>query len=187
MIFGTAGGSLSTSTSWAKAGARGVRRGRDGEIMTAAILDPLAYSDRGPTVLHDVSVPGYNAQVDHIVVSGNKVLLIDTKVWDTGTYLGWGSKTWRNVGKGWSSFPHANVKALDMGLNHLGPKLPGHARFLTPLVIVHPSNNERRTLLFVHNPGTRFVTAAQAETLVKARMSRPADRGIVDALRKWVR
>lgn len=84
-IFGVAGGGLADSPSWA-ANEAVAEVGRRGEVQTGALLD--AQSGRFPhaTVIHDVMVPGIRANVDHIVVSGRSVMLIDSKVWAPGWY-----------------------------------------------------------------------------------------------------
>ncbi len=84
--YGTAAGSLDSahavfgSSSANQVGAAGERR-------TAALLDRVAAAENGPTVLHDLRIPGARANLDHVVVSGADVWLLDTKVWRPGFYM----------------------------------------------------------------------------------------------------
>ncbi|MGF9663174.1 nuclease-related domain-containing protein [Arthrobacter crystallopoietes] len=82
-MFGTASAWLGNAT-WTKN--RDVAEiGAIGERRTAQILD--SFSDRA-AVLHDLSIPikGISANIDHVVVSGRKVLILESKVWAPGIY-----------------------------------------------------------------------------------------------------
>lgn len=60
--------------------------GQRGEVATARILNQIARTPGGPTVLHHVTPDGSQADVDHMVISGNHVLLVDSKAWKPATY-----------------------------------------------------------------------------------------------------
>jgi Nuclease-related domain len=53
------------------------RRGAAGERRTARLLAPL--ERRGWAVLHDLAIPGTQANIDHLVIGPGGVLVIDTK------------------------------------------------------------------------------------------------------------
>ena len=53
------------------------RRGAAGERRTARLLGPL--ERRGWAVLHDLAIPGSNANIDHLVIGPGGVVVIDTK------------------------------------------------------------------------------------------------------------
>jgi Nuclease-related domain len=53
------------------------RRGAAGERRTARLLGPL--ERRGWAVLHDLAIPGTQANIDHLVIGPGGVLVIDTK------------------------------------------------------------------------------------------------------------
>lgn len=53
------------------------RRGAEGEEEVGAVLDRLA--GRGVTVRHDLAIPGSRANVDHVVLTGSALFVIDTK------------------------------------------------------------------------------------------------------------
>lgn len=94
-VFGVAGGSLGDSSWAASKGA--ATAGMRGERLAGELLNQHARRVDGPTVLHDVSVPGSPANIDHIVVSGRNVMLIDSKLWRPGVYWGWGGRAWHGV------------------------------------------------------------------------------------------
>jgi len=53
------------------------RRGAAGERRTARLLDPLAR--HGWAVLHDLAIPGSQANLDHLVIGPGGVFVIDSK------------------------------------------------------------------------------------------------------------
>lgn len=101
---GTAGGSLENAdfTSSAEAAA-----GRAGETAVGRALDQIAHKI-GVTVLHALRIPGAKTNIDHVVVSGNRNWLIDTKVWKPGTYLTLFGPTYR----GFEHAPHTAKRGL---------------------------------------------------------------------------
>ncbi|QOD06078.1 nuclease-related domain-containing protein [Pseudarthrobacter sp. BIM B-2242] len=82
--YGRAATGLTNDASFA-ANAGAAKAGADGEVKTAAILDGFSLK---AAILHDlrVPIPGFKANIDHVVVSGKRVLIIDTKVWKPGFY-----------------------------------------------------------------------------------------------------
>jgi hypothetical protein len=56
---------------------RAWRRGARGERRTARLLAPL--ERRGWAVLHDLAIPGSQANIDHLVIGPGGVLVIDSK------------------------------------------------------------------------------------------------------------
>jgi hypothetical protein len=94
-VFGKAGGGLSADTSWAKNEAV-ARQGLSGEKRTAQVLN--AFSDK-VAVIHDVRVPlpGFKANIDHVIVAGRHVYLIDSKNWKPGFYWTMSGKSRRGL------------------------------------------------------------------------------------------
>lgn len=133
-----------------------VRAGVQGEQRTAAVLD--AFSDRA-LILHDLRIPlpGVKANIDHAVVSGKHVLLIDSKVWKPGFYWTW-SDTPR---RGLEAVPHVGKKTMQMALTATQKHLRGTgAKLPQPLVAVWPSNSSKSTnLTFLRVPGAKPVKA----------------------------
>ncbi|MGL5827763.1 MAG: nuclease-related domain-containing protein [Nocardioides sp.] len=167
--------------------------GKEGELATARALDAYAEADRGPTVLHDLRIPisGFTANIDHVVVAGSKVYLIDSKVWRPAIYWTFGGKTRR----GWSRFEPADKKTMEMAREHIDRFLAEHgvvARFATPLLVVWPSSTRGSMSVGWYRPrGARAVTGVGFSGYARKRFSadvfsKSADPRIVQALSKLV-
>lgn len=97
--YGTAGGSLGATRNadhgqWA-ANAGTARAGRVGEAAVAKVLAEAYARMPHVHVLHDLRLPGYSANIDHAIIGGNRVLLLDSKRWKPGFYWTLGGKTRR--------------------------------------------------------------------------------------------
>ena len=182
--FGTAGGSARKGGDWAASNGA-ARVGADGERRTAELLGALV--NAGATVLHDLRVPisGVKANIDHVVVSGRTVLIIDSKVWAPGIYWTLGGHTRR----GRESFPPADKKTIPMILPALERHLAGtRAKLATPLLIVWPSRPGPTSFLFASTPAARLVAAHRGIAAVLAQLGtvKPADDTIAIRLRQLV-
>lgn len=63
------------------------RQGTYGERITAAIIDDWAHNRQSVTVFHGLQFPGSAvADVDHALVAGRRVALLDSKKWSRGHY-----------------------------------------------------------------------------------------------------
>jgi hypothetical protein len=83
MAFGAPGGVTKSAGLYGKAA---VTAGARGETATAKILD-LLLEIPGTTVLHGLKFPGSaNADVDHAIVNGRVVILVDSKQFRAGQY-----------------------------------------------------------------------------------------------------
>lgn len=93
-IFGSAAAGLGVDAHYvASEGAR--TAGAAGERATAAILDSFATR---AAVLHDLKVPGQKRiNIDHAIVTGNRVVLIDAKTWKAGFYWSAAGRNFRDV------------------------------------------------------------------------------------------
>lgn len=73
-----------------KFGAENVHKGSTGEKYTEDLVQELGKIP-GVRVMHGLKFPNSkNADVDHVLVSGNKVVFIDSKQWSPGDYW-WGN------------------------------------------------------------------------------------------------
>jgi hypothetical protein len=67
-------------------GAQAVALGSAGEKFTAELMDQLLRIP-GTRVFHGLQYPGSeNADVDHAIVNGNKIVFVDSKLWKAGDY-----------------------------------------------------------------------------------------------------
>ncbi len=152
--------------------------GAAGERRTGQLLETVA--SRGPDVLHDLRVPlvDYPVNIDHAVVSGRRVFLIDSKLWRPGLYWALGGATRRGLrptGRLASRNMHMARDKIAAYLRRRG--LP--ARVQTPIVAVWSSRPDRPVRLAVAGTGLR-VRRAGALTRILPR--RPADPAITQAL-----
>lgn len=192
--YGVAGGGLTNAT-WAR-NAAVAKIGQAGEQRTAVMLDRFARQAGGVTVLHDlrIPIPNITANIDHVVVSGQMVHIIDSKVWKPARYWTFHGKTRR----GWSRFEPAEKKTMTLALDGLHAylsKVGVRASFAVPVLAVWPSSN--RSPLHVNwlkVPDARSMTGDQFERYAKRQFAassrfgigggggKPADPAVVHAL-----
>src|SRR5690606_3467832 len=111
-VVGRAGFGLAVGdVSWA-ANDQVAAVGAAGEERTAIELGRIAARPGGPTVLHDLAIPipGFTANIDHALVFGHRVVLIDTKKWKPGFYWTVAGRTRRGL----EAVPHADRKTMVM-------------------------------------------------------------------------
>lgn len=186
LVVGTAGGGLADAP-WA-ANDVVARIGRSGEIRTGELLGDLAAAT-GMTVLHDLylPMPGVTANIDHAVVGGNVVLLIDTKVWKPGWYWTLGGVTRR----GRTRFEHARTRTPAMARESIGRFLDRRgvpAIMPVPVVAVWASKRSgRASVRFLRMTGCHPIRAQALPRQVRRLVPRrPADRTLVQALSELV-
>lgn len=160
-IYGRAATGLQ-DTSWAvnenvaKIGARG-------EQKTEALLNGFA---KKAAVLHDlrIPIPGFKANIDHAVVSGKSVLLLDSKMWKPGFY--WSLLGYR---RGWEKTPHIG-KSQEYVANAMNSFLQGTgARILTPHIVVWSSrDNQPLSTWMLKVPGADVINGLRVVPAVKA-------------------
>jgi Nuclease-related domain len=74
--------------------ARSWQRGARGERRTARLLDRLTRD--GYVVLHDLAVPGSDANVDHLVIGPTGLFVIDSKQWTGSVHQSVDGLVWHN-------------------------------------------------------------------------------------------
>lgn len=193
-VIGTAGGGLvGAGSTWAANDAV-ANMGRRGELDTAAMLNKLASMD-GVTVLHDlrIPIPGFTANIDHAVVSGRKVWLIDAKRWAPAFYWTVGGKTRR----GWSVFKvrgnggrwkfPAESKTMPTAYDSVSRLLTSRGASFSmqqSLIVVWPSSAKGRlSVRWLRMPGSKAVDSASFARYARHTFrSKPADQRIVEVL-----
>lgn len=186
-VLGIPGGGLTNAT-WA-VNEEVAAIGQRGEEMTAALLNTIARIG-GPTVMHDlrIPIPNITANIDHIVVSGKKVVIVDSKVWAPGFYWTLGGHTRRGL----TRFPPADKRTVPMAVQSISRLLIGAGvkYRLSSLLVVWPSSKSGSLSLWAYRPQrhengdmTRVV-AVRANTIPVHRLfgSAPSDPDIVKAL-----
>lgn len=195
-VIGVPGGGLSNgrggAASWAAN--EGVAKfGAKGEQRTAVVIDKLVRPDGpggrgGATVLHDLDMPmkKITANIDHIVVSGTTVTLLDSKSWKPGFLWTFAGSTRR----GWRRFGSADKPTMKMARTSIAALLRQQGvevRFNESLVVVWPTNSSQFSMWAARFPGAKLVLGAAFERKA-ARLcgTEPADPRIVDALTRLV-
>jgi hypothetical protein len=180
--IGRAGGSLA-DTSWAT-NDEVAAIGAKGERLTAKLLKACAGD---ATVLHDLDIPiaKMSANIDHAVVTGRRVLLVDTKMWKPGRYVTVFGRTFR----GWSRFEFADKETMVIGLQAFRAASPS-AKWERPVVVVHPSNGRAAVDVRRYRPrGAAAADAVRFEQIVRRLVERngPADPQVVSEMSRFVR
>lgn len=180
-IYGRPATGLKKDSSWAKNEAV-ARIGASGEVRTAEELN--IFSSQA-AVFHDlrVPIPKFASNIDHVIVTGKKVLLIDTKVWKPGFYWTLGAAGRRGLKR----FDHLEkdqtwlVQAVERYLQGTGAKvLPVH-------IAVWPHGTGKVNTTFLKIPGAKVVAAAGLRALVERNLERsPSSTEITSRLRTLV-
>jgi hypothetical protein len=182
-VIGTPGGSLHELARFANAA--NIESGRDGERRTAEILRSICIPG-GPTVLHDLDIPmsGLAANIDHIVVSGHTVRIIDSKMWKPGFY-------WTLFGhtrNGLRRVAHADKQTMTLAQRAITTHLrrlvrPAGFRVKRPLVVIWPSSRSSITTFLYRPVGAKAVTMPSFRFRAKRLLgTKPADPAIIAAL-----
>lgn len=187
VILGTAAAGLQDA-GWAKSAGH-ARAGAQAEKATAAVLDAWARRHPGVAVLHDLDVPrpGYTANVDHVVVSGSDILIIDSKAWAPGFVWSLGGKSYRGL----KAFPAATKRTLPMAIDTYTEHLARHGitgvNISAALVVWCSRNKGAVSTWALSAPGARVASgpafAARPSRLLR---KRPADATIVNALARLI-
>lgn len=178
-VIGRAGASLNQFHEWGTGDAGAAKAGQKGEVETARLLDALAHAEGGPSILHDLRIPmkGVSANIDHVIVSGRRVLLLDTKRWKPGFYWTLGGRSYR----GRTRVPHAEKQTMIMAANAVRGFLEREgvkATVVQPVVAVWPSSSKKPLSVWaLRFPGARIIHAD--------RMLSRAGVGGVLASRPW--
>jgi hypothetical protein len=107
-IFGVPGAALT----WGIDGVKGVSTevGKDGEEATAKVLKEYADKHDGVFIFNSIMLPEASGDTDHILVYGDKVIIIDSKRWKSVRKYGVSASG--HVLRGTVAFPEGRVKTL---------------------------------------------------------------------------
>ena len=106
------------------------QRGAAGERRTARLLDPLAR--HGWAVLHDLAIPGSQANLDHLVIGPGGVFVIDSKQYRGRLQLDPSGRLWHG------RHPLApTLRAADFEADQAARVLPDPGVAVVPIVAVH--------------------------------------------------
>jgi hypothetical protein len=106
------------------------RRGAAGERRTARLLSPL--ERQGWAVLHDLAVPGSQANIDHLVIGPGGVFVIDSKQYRGRLQLDGSGRLWHG------RYPLApTLQAVSFEADQAAQVLPDPGVAVVPIVAVH--------------------------------------------------
>jgi hypothetical protein len=110
--------------------ARAWRRGAAGERRTARLLVPL--ERHGWAVLHDLAVPGSQANLDHLIIGPGGVFVIDSKHYRGHLQLDPCGRLWHG------RYPLApTLRAVSFEADQAAQVLPDPGMAVVPIVAVH--------------------------------------------------
>ena len=110
--------------------ARAWRRGAAGERRTARLLVPL--ERHGWAVLHDLAVPGSQANLDHLIIGPGGVFVIDSKHYRGRLRLDPSGRLWHG------RYPLApTLQAVSWEADRAAQVLPDPGMAVVPIVAVH--------------------------------------------------
>lgn len=178
VVQGRAGDSVASGAWVANAGV--AKAGARAERQTAAVLGHLA-NTRGYAVLHDLRMPlGHvKANIDHVVVTGTTVYLIDSKAWAPGFLWTVGDRSFRGL----RPFAPAHSRTMVLARHAIETYL-GRPLKAQPLVVVWWTGAAGRAWA-LRFPGARVVIGrAILDAIVDCG---PADLATVTALSRLVR
>lgn len=169
-IHGRAGGSLATEEARRRWGEQITFQGHEGEMSTARTLAETFRDDPQVHILHDLHIPvdrrgrpeRGTGQIDHIVVAGRRVVVIDSKRWAPGRIWTWGGKTRRGLRR----FPVADKRTVGLAVDRLRAYL--EVVLVEGLIIVHPAGKGPLKLgLYKPADRVRACTADQAPAVLR--------------------
>lgn len=178
-IYGRAATGLQDS-SWA-INEQVARIGAKGEEKSARLLDGFS---KKAAILHDlrIPIPGFKANIDHIVVSGNRVLILDSKMWRPGFY-------WTMFGVNRRGLQRVDHTAKDQSYvrQAITSYLAGTgARVAVPYLVVWSSREgQSASTWMLKVPGAGVISGMSLVYAVKTFIGRkPANPDIVNKLRQ---
>ncbi|MBC9705956.1 MAG: NERD domain-containing protein [Enterococcus sp.] len=122
-----------------KFGYHAVIVGEAGEHLSEQLLRSLLVIP-GTRIFHGVKFPGSKtADIDHVIVNGDKIVLVDSKNWKGGDYWWSDSKTVERYAGGRTD---KFTMHLPVALDHYKNKFKGHQT--RGIVLVHASNEKRQ-------------------------------------------
>lgn len=189
-IYGTPGGSLDASASWASSkGAADY--GRRGEELLGRKLNLIA-AETGASVFHDLDDPaGSQANLDHIVLAGQKLLVVDAKVWKPAFYYTLGSRSYRGLLRRAPAVdPHrfaGLVKSSHLLAKKTKTDLAGIVITAIPSSLLWRSPQDRAVHTWALNIPDVTVTGIQPTLRKARRLKGEADRSAAAFIRSLVR
>ena len=137
-------------------------------------------------MLHSLQMPSrrMKADIDHAVVAGNRVWLLDSKCWVPGFYWSIGARQM----KGFHEAPHAGRSTMAIATGAFQGYLGAGAIVEAPIIVVWSSSSTKPLTLWAWKPVAGKGVTGERFTATVGRLLQPtpADAAIVQALRRFV-
>lgn len=168
--------------------------GSKGEKRTAQLLHRSFGGLANVWVFHDLNIPSVQnpevyepANIDHAVLTGNHLLLIDTKNWAAGVY--WTAPVGGHDMRGLRRFQAAETRTLGMAQDRYRPWLPEQLRIVTITAVWTTKAGLSSLLLLRSRDRVRYMPARRVPLLAAAIFGKPAapPDGAADRLLAWTR
>lgn len=176
-VFGTAGGSVAGTSD--KFGADRARIGHRGEEVVGRRLDELVAARPDSWLFHDLKWPpttNTRANIDHAVLVGSQLVLIDAKRWAPGVFT-------RDINgfalRDGSAFPSADKDVMASAIQHFQAWLPGLN--VTAVTVATPTSRGPFDLSGLHPVGG--VPFIPIEVLDLPAAADTTDMDVLDLLR----
>lgn len=172
---GAAGRSLNDARASGVFTAERAREGGRGERATFKMLDAWFAGDDDIHAFHDLTIPSrggqkWDANVDHVLVRGHQIVIVDSKRWRSGNYWSVAGKCFR----GGERFREAEKRTVGLAVDRYREHLRGDVA-VWGVILVHPTGDGRTHLWALRPPDrVRIRVAAQGEPLLRALLGRPA-------------
>lgn len=175
--YGRPGGSLSRTGRF-DPGATSA--GVVGEQATAKLIEQIFSTEPDVHVFHDLRIPGPalkgNGNIDHVIVRGHNLVVVDSKRWKPGFLWTVGGHTRRGA----AAFPDADKRTVGLAMDRLREylTLPGAAPSTLSIhgvVLAHPSGTGR-LVGWLYRPADHvdFATPVNAKRLLRRLVGAPA-------------
>jgi hypothetical protein len=171
--------------------AQSLRLGAAGERTTARLRAQGFARDDNVVVMHDLDIPSSSGRmsrgggnVDHVVVRGDRVMIIDSKAWAGGFYWTVGGHTRR----GFKKAPWVDKRTVGLAVDRFALILPNAQ--VSGLLIVHSAGGKPPVLPLVRlADGVKAVAAERAVRRIDNSLGGnvPADPEILAVLAKFLR
>lgn len=118
-------------------------------------------------VIGSVKIPdAARADVDHVVVTSDRLILIDSKLWHPGLYWTRGGTTRRNL----TAFPEADKRTMGMAVDRFARAgLP-----IDAVIVVHTNTGQARLRFWQPPDGVESVAGPKFMSWIQRRVGQPS-------------
>lgn len=172
--YGKVAGSLKTTGFSKKATSAGVW----GEQQTAQHLKESFRRDRDVHIFHDLKVPNLDyANIDHVLVKGKTIIVIDSKNWKPGTYWSLGNAGFR----GFRPFSGLTKKHVQAAVSFYQKRYKGYK--VVGVICVWTRKKNASYTFFTPGLGVKFVRGKQLGPWVNKQIKKDKNSTSTEVIR----